>query len=78
MIQRKRVKRTTRKTRLETQTSVPGNGINRKRARVRRPQKQATGRALILHPVVKTKGNGKSASALSDLSPDAHLEEARG
>ena len=81
MIQRKRVKRTTRKTRktrLETQTSVPGNGINRKRARVRRPQKQATGRALILHPVVKTKGNGKSASALSDLSPDARLEEARG
>ncbi len=74
----KRTTRKTRKTRLETQTSVPGNGINRKRARVRRPQKQATGRALILHPVVKTKGNGKSASTLADLSPDARLEEARG
>jgi len=37
---------------------------------------QPTGRAVILHPVVKTKGREMSAS--SGLSPQARLEEARG
>ncbi len=64
MIQRKRVKR---KTRLEALASESGNGMDRK---------QTTGRALILHPVLKSKITGLPTPVC--LSPRARLNEARG
>ncbi|MBL6934748.1 MAG: GTPase HflX [Alphaproteobacteria bacterium] len=50
--------------------------MNRKRARGQSTSAPKRDRALILHPVVKTKGNG--ISAVAGLSPQARLEEARG
>ncbi len=56
-----------RKTRLEALASESGNGMDRK---------QTTGRALILHPVLKSKITGLPTPAC--LSPRARLNEARG
>ena len=54
----------------------PDNGMSRTQARGQSTSAPKRDRALILHPVVKTKSNG--ISAVAGLSPQARLEEARG
>ena len=81
MTQRKRVKRKTRKppkTRPEASETGngPDNGMSRTQARGQSTSAPKRDRALILHPVVKTKSNG--ISVVAGLSPQARLEEARG